>query len=107
MNRVERNEMVTQHLPLVGYLVSDLCSKASHLSRDDLASAGAIALITSADSFDPDLGVPFAYTWSCYLGGRRHCGRCGTCVERKEAFALARVTDPTDYDDPSPVTPCM
>ena len=59
LNRVERNEMVTQHLPLVGYLVSDLCSKASHLSRDDLASAGAIALITSADSFDPDLGVPF------------------------------------------------
>lgn len=54
-----------------------------------------------------DLGVPFTYTWSCYLGGRRHCGRCGTCVERKEAFALARVTDPTDYDDPSPVTPCM
>ncbi len=59
LNRAERNEMVTQHLPLVGYLVSDLCSKASHLSRDDLASAGAIALITSADSFDPDLGVPF------------------------------------------------
>lgn len=59
MNRVERNEMVTQHLPLVGYLVSDLCSKASHLSRDDLASVGAVALITSADSFDPALGVPF------------------------------------------------
>lgn len=51
--------MVTQHLPLVGYLVSDLCSKAAHLSRDDLASAGAVALITSADSFDPDFGVPF------------------------------------------------
>lgn len=59
MNRLERNELVTQHLPLVGYLVSDLCSKASHLSRDDLASAGAIALITSANSFDPALGVPF------------------------------------------------
>lgn len=59
MNRVERNEMVTQHLPLVGYLVSDLCSKASHLSRDDLASVGAVALITSADSFDASLGVPF------------------------------------------------
>lgn len=59
MNRVERNEMVTQHLPLVGYLVSDLCSKASHLSRDDLASVGAVALITSADSFDAGLGVPF------------------------------------------------
>ena len=59
LNRLERNEMVIQHLPLVGYLVSDLCSKASHLSRDDLASAGAVALITSADSFNPDLGVPF------------------------------------------------
>ncbi|MEV7006671.1 7-cyano-7-deazaguanine synthase QueC [Streptosporangium sp. NPDC051022] len=48
------------------------------------------------------LGVPFADTWSCYQGGRRHCGRCGTCTERKEAFALAGVFDPTDYDDPSP-----
>jgi RNA polymerase sigma factor for flagellar operon FliA len=43
----------------VGYLVSEVCAAASHLSRDDLASAGAIALITSADSFNPDLGVPF------------------------------------------------
>ena len=44
------------------------------------------------------LGVPFAQTWSCYRGGTRHCGRCGTCVERREAFELAGVTDPTDYD---------
>lgn len=43
----------------MGYLVSDLCSKASHLSRDDLASVGSIALITCAESFDPALGVPF------------------------------------------------
>ncbi|WP_084965853.1 7-cyano-7-deazaguanine synthase QueC [Thermoactinospora rubra] len=53
-----------------------------------------------------ELGVPFAATWSCYRGGRRHCGRCGTCTERKEAFALAGVADPTDYEDPAPVTPC-
>jgi 7-cyano-7-deazaguanine synthase len=46
------------------------------------------------------LGVPFAETWSCYKGGVRHCGRCGTCVERREAFHLAGVDDPTDYDDP-------
>lgn len=44
-----------------------------------------------------ELGVPFALTWSCYVGGARHCGRCGTCVERKEAFAKAKVTDPTVY----------
>lgn len=43
------------------------------------------------------LGVDYAHTWSCYCGGEEHCGKCGTCVERKEAFALAGVTDPTCY----------
>lgn len=46
------------------------------------------------------LGVPFALTWSCYKGGEKHCGRCGTCVERAEAFHLAGVADPTAYEDP-------
>ena len=46
------------------------------------------------------LGVPFADTWSCYQGRERHCGRCGTCVERREAFHLAGVADPTQYEDP-------
>ncbi|MDK9708082.1 MAG: 7-cyano-7-deazaguanine synthase QueC [Desulforhopalus sp.] len=45
------------------------------------------------------LAVPFASTWSCYKGGEIHCGRCGTCVERQEAFALAGVADPTAYAD--------
>ena len=45
-------------------------------------------------------GVPFAETWSCYKGRDRHCGRCGTCVERREAFDLAGIPDPTDYADP-------
>jgi 7-cyano-7-deazaguanine synthase len=43
--------------------------------------------------------VPFARTWSCYQGGEVHCGRCGTCVERLEAFSLAEVDDPTVYED--------
>ena len=59
MNRTERNALVVQNLPLVGYLVSEIWAKATHLSRDDLASAGAVALITSADTFDPSLGIPF------------------------------------------------
>jgi 7-cyano-7-deazaguanine synthase len=43
------------------------------------------------------LGVPFGDTWSCYKGGEIHCGECGTCTERREAFTLARLPDPTVY----------
>jgi 7-cyano-7-deazaguanine synthase len=46
------------------------------------------------------LDVPYEETWSCYEGGIVHCGRCGTCVERKEAFRDAGVLDPTQYADP-------
>lgn len=43
------------------------------------------------------LGVDFARTWSCYKGGEIHCGTCGTCVERREAFLEAGISDPTVY----------
>jgi 7-cyano-7-deazaguanine synthase len=49
-----------------------------------------------------ELGVPFEKTWSCYKGGDLHCGRCGTCIERREAFDLAEATDPTPYADDAP-----
>lgn len=45
------------------------------------------------------LDAPMRLTWSCYNGGAIHCGRCGTCVERYEAFRNAKVTDPTEYAD--------
>ncbi|MEX2375159.1 MAG: 7-cyano-7-deazaguanine synthase QueC [Dehalococcoidia bacterium] len=45
------------------------------------------------------LGVAWQETWSCYEGGDIHCGRCGTCVERREAFWDAGVEDPTEYRD--------
>ena len=44
------------------------------------------------------MNVPYDFTWSCYKGGEKHCGKCGTCVERKEAFQLAGIEDPTDYE---------
>lgn len=52
-----------------------------------------------------ELGLDFAQTWSCYVGGEIHCGECGTCVERREAFALAGVPDPTRYIRESPLPP--
>jgi len=55
------------------------------LSKADIVRIGAAA------------NVPFADTWSCYVGGSIHCGACGTCCERYEAFALAGVSDPTYY----------
>ena len=48
-------------------------------------------------SLGDKLEAPLHLTWSCYAGGERHCGKCGTCVERKEAFALANIPDPTKY----------
>ena len=48
-----------------------------------------------------ELHVPFDRTWSCYKGGALHCGTCGTCFERREAFALAHVADPTVYGSES------
>lgn len=45
------------------------------------------------------LGINYSKTWSCYKGGKKHCGKCGTCVERKEAFRDAGVPDPTEYLD--------
>jgi len=44
------------------------------------------------------LGIDYSHTWSCYKGGERHCGRCGTCVERMEALAYAGIKDTTEYD---------
>lgn len=44
------------------------------------------------------LGIDYSETWSCYKGGEHHCGRCGTCVERKEALAEAGIEDTTVYD---------
>lgn len=44
------------------------------------------------------LGIDYTETWSCYKGGEVHCGKCGTCVERKEALAEAGIEDKTIYE---------
>lgn len=59
MDRTERNAMIVEHLPLVGYIVADVRSRATHLDRDDLAAVGSLALVAAAEAFDPTLGVPF------------------------------------------------
>lgn len=44
------------------------------------------------------LGVDFSLTYSCYKGNEKHCGKCGTCQERKESFEKAGIIDPTEYE---------
>jgi len=44
------------------------------------------------------LGLDYSETWSCYKGGEVHCGKCGTCVERREALAEAGIEDKTVYN---------
>lgn len=63
-----------------------LSSPYTHLTKGQIASRGR------------ELGIDYGETWSCYKGGERHCGKCGTCVERKEALAAAGIPDPTDYE---------
>ncbi|MFV0411488.1 MAG: 7-cyano-7-deazaguanine synthase QueC [Paracoccus sp. (in: a-proteobacteria)] len=77
-----------QRAALAGYAEVRLLTPFVHRSKTDIIREGA------------RVGTPFARTWSCYKGGRTHCGRCGTCVERREAFALAGIADPTTYADP-------
>lgn len=76
-----------QNCALEGAWEIDLQAPFVDWSKADIVAQGAA------------LGVPFEKSWSCYKGGVRHCGRCGTCVERAEAFHIADVPDPTTYDD--------
>ena len=76
-----------QRAALDGYAEVALLTPFVHRSKADIVTEGA------------RVATPFAETWSCYKGGARHCGRCGTCVERREAFHLAGIPDPTDYED--------
>lgn len=77
-----------QKLALDGYANVSLYTPFVHQTKADIVTAGTRH------------NTPFAETWSCYKGGALHCGRCGTCVERREAFNLAGVADPTIYEDP-------
>ena len=46
-----------------------------------------------------NLNVPYKYTWSCYHGGEKACGKCGTCIDRREAFRLNGMEDPIEYEE--------
>lgn len=60
-SRQEQDDLIEQHLSLVGYHVSEVIRRVpAHVQRDELAAAGSLALVQAARAYDPDLGVPFA-----------------------------------------------
>lgn len=69
-----------------GYGNVSITAPFVHLSKTDIAALGA------------QLNAPLHLSWSCYEGGKEHCGVCGTCVERREAFAGTTIPDPTAYE---------
>jgi len=79
-----------------------------NVAVEGLASIEILAPLLSMTKTDivklgEELKVPFERTWSCYKGGALHCGTCGTCVERREAFAQADLADPTVYESESAI----
>lgn len=63
----------------------DIIAPYTDITKADIARRGAA------------LAINYNNTYSCYKGGEIHCGVCGTCTERKEAFRLAGIADPTPY----------
>ncbi len=74
-----------QKVALDGIAHVELMAPFARLRKEEIVLLGA------------ELRVPFDLTWSCYKGGSVHCGTCATCTERREAFMLANVPDPTEY----------
>ena len=97
-------ELVAE-LDTVARALSDVdpVSLAENVLADDTdADAVAAAAIVRRGT---QLKINYARTWSCYKGGLLHCGTCGTCIERREAFLMAGVVDPTPYVTTPPLPP--
>lgn len=69
------------------YIDVEVVAPYTHITKSEIASKG------------KSLGIDYAETWSCYKGGEIHCGKCGTCVERKEALRDAGIVDNTEYEE--------
>jgi 7-cyano-7-deazaguanine synthase len=69
------------------YIGVQICAPYTGITKTEIAQIG------------KRLGIDYGETYSCYKGGEHHCGRCGTCIERREALREAGIDDPTIYDE--------
>lgn len=85
--RPEFADAMSQAIAAGTYDCITLVTPYTHISKTDIVKRG------------KDLGLDYTQTWSCYKGGEKHCGKCGTCMERKEALRDAGMEDKTIYED--------
>ncbi|MCQ2224533.1 MAG: 7-cyano-7-deazaguanine synthase QueC [Paludibacteraceae bacterium] len=85
--RPEFADAMSQAIAAGTYDGITLVTPYTHISKTDIVKRG------------KDLGLDYTQTWSCYKGGEKHCGKCGTCMERKEALRDAGMEDKTIYED--------
>lgn len=81
--------------------ISSMSDAISNGTYDNITIFAPYTNITKSDiaSHGKKLGLDYTKTWSCYKGNDIHCGKCGTCVERKEAMRDAGIEDNTIYED--------
>lgn len=85
--RPEFVDSMSQAIEAGTYSQTKILAPYTHITKAEIAARGKA------------LGIDYSETWSCYKGGEIHCGKCGTCVERREAFALAGIEDQTKYEE--------
>lgn len=84
--RTEFIKAMSEAMGLGTYEGISIIAPYSDITKTDIARHG------------KEIGLNYAETWSCYKGGEKHCGKCGTCVERKEALRDAGIEDNTEYE---------
>ncbi|GAA2331939.1 7-cyano-7-deazaguanine synthase [Streptomyces kunmingensis] len=89
---------------LAAFLAMERIATRGHAHPDlDLIAPLAQLMKREVIALGDRLSVPFESTWTCFRGEELHCGRCASCVERREAFIAAGVHDPTVYAAPAAV----
>lgn len=80
--------------------ISAMSSAMQHGTYENIQIYAPYTNITKADiaRHGKALGIDYTETWSCYKGGTQHCGKCGTCSERREALREAGIEDLTVYN---------